>query len=102
MTQVHPGDRILFRDGDRFGVARVDLVKDRHVTAFPFDMAQRRWSRRNRRIASSFIVSVLPRDGRSEQIALRINRLTNEREALRQQANRWLENSVRELVGEAR
>ena len=97
-----PGDRILFRDGDRFGVARVDLVKDRHVTGFPFDTARRTWSRRNRRVPTSFILGKLPAREHADRIAARINSLTNEREALRQQANRWLEDSVRQLIEEAR
>lgn len=98
MNGVHPGDRVLYRDGDRFGVARVDLVKDRHLTAFPFDTARRSWSTRNRRIATSFVIGKLPPRENADRIAERINRLTNEREALRQKANRWLEDKVRELA----
>ena len=99
--QYRPGDRVLFRDGDRFGVAHVDLVKDRHVTGYPFDTTRRTWSSKNRRIGLSFVVAKLPRDAHPLAIAAGINRLTNEREALRQQANRWLEDRVRQLVEEA-
>lgn len=102
MTQYRPGDRVLFRDGDRFGVARVDLVKDRHVTGFPFDTARRTWSSKNRRVPTFCILGKLPPQEHADRVADRINRLTNQREALRQQANRWLEDSVRQLIGEAR
>ena len=98
MNGVRPGDRVLYRDGDRFGVARVDLVGDRHVTGFPFDTMRRSWSRKNRRIAASFVIGKLPPRENADRIADRINRLTNEREALRQKANRWLEDKVRDLA----
>ncbi len=98
MNGFSPGDRVLFRDGDRFCVAKVDLVKDRHLTAFPFDTARRAWSRKNRRIAASFVIGKLPPRENADRIAERINRLTNEREALRQKANRWLEDKIRELA----
>ena len=93
-----PGDRVLYRDGDRYAVARVDLVKDSHVTGFPFDTAHRRWSRVNRRIARDFIVARLPFTEDPAAIAQRLTILANQREALRQQANRWLDESVRQLV----
>jgi hypothetical protein len=98
MNGLRPGDRVLYRDGDLFGVAKVDLVKDRHLTAFPFDTANRRWSRRNRRIAASFVIAKLPPREQADRIALRIERLRNEREAQRQIANRKFEESVRKLV----
>jgi hypothetical protein len=98
MIGINPGDRILFRDGDQFGVAKVDLVKDRHVTAFPFDTANRRWARRNRRIPDSFILGKLPSQEHADRVALRIQRLRNERDAYRQTANRWFEDRVRELA----
>jgi hypothetical protein len=98
MNGLRPGDRVLYRDGDRFGVARVDLVKDRHVTAFPFDPLRRSWSSKNRRIAANLVIGKLPPREHADRVAATINRLTNEREALRQQANRWMADQVRELV----
>jgi hypothetical protein len=101
MTGFRPGDRVLYRDGDRFAVARVDLVGERHVTGFPFDITRRTWSSRNRRIAAAFVIGKLPPQEHADRVAATINRLTNQREAMRQQANRWLEQSVRELAREA-
>lgn len=98
MSSFRPGDRVLYRDGDRFGVAQVDLVKDRHLTAFPFDTTHRRWSRRNRRIATSFVIGKLPPQEHADRIAKRIEVLSNQREAQRQIANRQFEQSVRELL----
>lgn len=98
MNGIHPGDRVLFRDGDRFGVAKVDLVKDRHLTGFPFDTAQRRWSRRNQRIAVSFVIGKLPPHEHTDRVAARIKVLQGQHEAMRQQAKRWLEDSVRGLA----
>ena len=98
MNGFRPGDRVLYRDGDRFGVAQVDLVKDRHLTAFPFDVTQRRWSRRNRRIAASFVIGKLPPREHADRIAHRIEVLRNQREAQRQIANLQFEESVRQLI----
>lgn len=98
MNGFSPGDRVLFRDGDRFGVAKVDLVRERHLTAFPFDTLNRRWSRRNRRIAASFVIGKLPAQEHADRIALRIERLRHQHEAERQQAKRQFEERIRSLV----
>lgn len=98
MSTYRPGDRVLYRDGDHFGVAQVELVKDRHLTAFPFDTTHRRWSRRNRRIATSFVIGKLPPREHADRIAARINILANQREAERQRANRQFQESVRKLL----
>lgn len=98
MNGFSPGDRVLFRDGDRFGVAKVDLVRDRHLTAFPFDTLNRRWSRRNRRIAASFVIGKLPAQEHADRIALRIERLRHEHEAQRQLAKREFEERIRRLL----
>ena len=98
MNGLRPGDRVLYRDGDRFFVGKVDLVKERHVTAFPFDPLRRSWSSRNRRIAAAFVIGKLPPQEHADRIAARIERLRNQRDGLRMQANRWLEDQVRELT----
>ena len=98
MNGIRPGDRVLYRDGDRYGVARVDLVGERHVTAFPFDVTHRRWTRRNRRIAAAFLIGKVPPREHADRIAAKLQRLAVERDIMRSQANRWLEKSVRELA----
>lgn len=98
MNGIRPGDRVLYRDGDRFGVARVDLVKERHLTAYPFDTTHRRWSRRNRRIAASLVIGKLLPPARADRIAAQIESLRNQREARRQIAQREFEDSVSMLV----
>ncbi|QDH34002.1 hypothetical protein [Porphyrobacter sp. YT40] len=98
MTAYRPGDRVLYRDGDRFLVAKVDLVKDRHLTGFPFDPLRRRWSASRRRIACDFVVGKLPPQEHADRIAAKLEQLRNQREGMRQQANRWLEENVRELA----
>jgi hypothetical protein len=98
MIAAQPGDRVVYRDGDRFMVARIDLVHGRYFTAFPFDPINRRWSRKRRRIAADFVIGKLPPHEHTDRIARRIEALRNQREALRQQANRWLEDSVRQIA----
>ncbi len=95
---IRPGDRVIYRDIDRFGVAKVDLVKERHVTAFHFDTRNRRWARLNRRIGFSFILAKLPAGERADSVASRIDQLNNEREAQRQIANRIYEERIRQLI----
>ncbi len=102
MTEFRPQDRVLYRDGDRFFVGRVDLVKDRYLTVFPFDPTRRSWSSKNRRVPASFVIGKLTAEEKnSDRVAEKIERLRNQREAMRQQANRWLEDNVRQLIGEA-
>ena len=60
MSEYLPGDRVLYRDGDRFAVARVDLVNGRYLTGFPFCTVRRTWSAGRRRIAASFVIGKLP------------------------------------------
>lgn len=98
MNGIAPGDRVIFRDGDRFRVARVDLVSGGYATGFPFDPARGDWSRTNRRIAASFILAKLPKGKPAAPLAARIEALHQEREARRQEANHWLREAVGELV----
>ncbi len=98
MNGITPGDRLIFRDGDRFGLARVDLVSERHVTAFTFDPRRQRYQRSRRRIPASFILAKLPEEAREDLLAARIDVLHHQREAMRQKANVWLREAVGELV----
>lgn len=98
MNGITPGDQVIFRDGDRFAVARVDLVSGGYATAFPFDPARGIWSRKNKRIPAAFILAKVPRGKRAEPLAARIEALHQEREARRQEANIWLREAVGELV----
>jgi hypothetical protein len=101
MTDFLPGDRVLYRDGDRFAVARVDVVKDRFLTVMPYNTERRAWSIRQRRVARGFVLGSVPKTTNVRDLVVRIEALRNQREALRQQANRWLEDSVRQLAVEA-
>lgn len=98
MNGIRPGDRVLYRDGRSFGVARVDLVGERHVTAFPFDITNRRWSRRNRRIPAPFVIGKLPAHQHTDRVAARIDFFAKLRELERQRADREMEDQVRRLA----
>lgn len=102
MSEVAPGDRILFRNGERFFVARVDLVKERWVTGFAFDPVHRRWSRARSRIARTSVIDRLSTTTTTEHLVARIEQLRNQHEAQRQKAKRELEQNVRLLIGRAR
>ncbi len=98
MNGVHPGDRVLYLDGIGFFVGRVQTVRESRVTVFPFDPARRDWSSKNRRVPISAVVGKLSPREHADRIAARINILANQREALRQRANRQFQESVRQLV----
>lgn len=98
MPDFAPGDTILYRDGDRYLVARIELVKGDYYTAFPFCPLRRRWHHGRRRIARDFIMSRLKPTTNVADLARRIECLRNEREAKRQQANQWLQRSIMELT----
>lgn len=98
MADLTPGTRVLYRDGDRYILARIDLVRDGYYTAFPFDPVHRRWERARRRIARSFIIAPVPPTVEDRALAARISALTNERNARRADANHWLESRLRELL----
>lgn len=98
MADLSPGNCILYRDGDRYLVARIDLAREGYYTAFPFDPAHRRWSKARRRLARAFVVAALPADTDVEQLSRRIECLRNQRDARRQIANHWLDRQVRQLT----
>jgi hypothetical protein len=98
MPDLTPGTCILYREGDRFAVARIDLVKDGHCTAFPFCPIRRRWLTTRRRIARDFIVAPVPAGADIAELVRRIECLRNQRDSKRQQANQWLQRRVLELT----
>lgn len=99
MNGLRPGDRVLYRDGDSYGVARVDIVKDQSVTLRPFDLGKGSWSTKNRRMLPSFVIGKLSRrEKNSDRAAEKVARLAMEREALRRQVDRQIESALRELL----
>jgi len=100
MIDVRPGDRVLFRELDSFGVAKVDLVRERHVTCFVYQPAYRRFSALRRRIPLTSLVRKIQRHEHSERIVKRIEALRNERNGKRIEAQRWFEARVADLIGE--
>lgn len=84
MLDPRVGDLVVFRTMTDGGIARVDLVRDRHVTAFPWRQADRRWERRRSRIDRRSVVAVLPGDADPAPIADQLNVLRNLRAAERQ------------------
>lgn len=102
MSDFRPGDKILFRDRGSFGLARVDLVRDRHLTCFPFDHARRRWARRNMRIAHHLVVERIEGAIDPARLARDIEALRNQRDAKRAAADAWLADQVEQLLQEAK
>lgn len=77
------GDLVVYRTACDAGVARVDIVRDRHVTVFPWRQADRRWDRRRFRLDRASIRAILPAETDPAPIADEFNVLRNQREAER-------------------
>jgi hypothetical protein len=97
-----PADLVVFRTLSGAGVARVDLVREKHVTGFAWRQGDRRWERRNMRIGREHILAVLERDADPAPIADALNVLTNRRASERMQASRRFDARVDQLVAALR
>lgn len=81
MRSAAPGDLILYADRTDYGVARVELVRDRHYTSFPWLHEHRRWDRRRFRVARPRVLAVLPASSDPAVIAEKLNLFANQRAA---------------------
>lgn len=98
IARVANGDLVVFRTASEAGVARVDLVRDRHVTAFPWRQADRRWDRRRFRLDRGNLLAVLPEGTDPAPIADQFNVLRNQRDAERAAARTMFEQRVDRLA----
>ena len=78
MPSASPGDLILFADRTDCGVARVDLVRERHYSAFPWRNKFGLWDRRRFRIQRWKVLAVLPATADPEPIADQLNVYLNQ------------------------
>jgi hypothetical protein len=98
MTDYAPGDKVIYRDGDRYFVARIELVRGGYYTATPYNPLRRGWANHQRRIARDFVLSRVAPTTQVQELVARIERLRNERDARRLDANRWLRECLIELT----
>lgn len=92
------GDHVLFSYQFGYGVARVDIVRDREVTVYPFNLAKLTWDRRNRRIMRGSIIGTLSPHVGIEAIAAALNRIQGEHEAKRRNADMQLQRKVAKMT----
>jgi len=79
MRSASPGDLILFADRTDYGVGRVEIVRDRHYTSFPWLHEHGRWDRRWSRVSRSRVLAVLPATADPASIAEKLNQFANQR-----------------------
>lgn len=96
------GDLVVYRTLSGAEVARVDLVREGHVSAFPWRQADRRYDRRRFRVFRRDLVKVLGPDVDPAPIADELNALTNRRAAERMKANRVFDQRVDRLLASVR
>ena len=102
MHSALPSELILYADRTDYGVARVELVRDRHYTSFPWSHALGRWDRRRFRIARHRVLAVLPASTDPAPIAAKLNVFANQRAAERVSAQFRFLRQVESLAGELR
>lgn len=94
-SSLAPGDLIVFEQRSaasgvyaEHNVAQVELVRDRHYTAFPWRLGDRAWDKRRFRIDRAKVLAVLPAGADVAAVAEELNVLRNQRDMERASANR--------------
>lgn len=81
MREPMIGDRIVYSTFKGFGIARVALVRERHLTCYPWKMGDRRWALGWQRIPRAQIVAVLDRATDHVALAETLNTLDHQHDA---------------------
>lgn len=96
--KLTPGQIVVYRDLDSYGIAKVDIVRERDVTVFPWAHANRAWAKRRQRIARDRVIGTIPRAREIEATAERLKVLANMRDAARRQAVDEFHRKAEQLV----
>ena len=99
LDEAAPGDIVVYRDRIDYGIARIDLLRERHVTCFPWRVGDRRWGKGRARIERSRVLAVLHEGADAAAIGEHLNIIKNQREMQKGAAQRYYHLRVRELVG---
>ncbi|MDZ4308408.1 hypothetical protein [Allopontixanthobacter sp.] len=101
-AEIEPraGDLIFYRDRTDFGVARVDLVRERHFTCFPWHDLLLRFDKRRQRIDRHRVIARLSQASDPAAIAARLNVLRNQRDGQRAAAHAAYLQSIEKLTKE--
>ena len=92
-------DIVVYRDRIDYGIARIDLVRERHFTCFPWRVGDRRWGNGRVRIERTRVLAVLEKGTEPAAIAEQLNIIKNQRDMQKGAAQRYYHFRVRELVG---
>ena len=95
---VNPGDIILYSDRGAFALAKVDLVRPRHFTSFPWSLAYRRFEKRRKRIERIRFVALLPGHADLDAISQKLTVLKNLRDSQHSAAERQYRRRACEAV----
>lgn len=105
MLEIKPGSIILFAENGSHGLARVDLVRERHLTSFPWSLSHREWLRGRRKIERFKVVAVLPEGlelaGISEQLVILKNKRDMELAGVKRRYIKRVTAAARAAIGEA-
>lgn len=97
---VQPGQIVVFRGLDSYGIARVEQVKERICTSRAWDGGNRRWAGTQKRIKRSQLEAVLPDGADVAELADRFTSLANRYDFERRQARADFHFNTRKLLKE--
>lgn len=82
------GEIVVFRNLDTFLIAKIDLVRDTHLSCFAWRIDQRCWAKGRMRVRRDQVSAYLPADADPIELGEAINALKNRRDARRMAADR--------------
>lgn len=98
MRSPAPGHLIVYRALSSVAVGRVDMVRERSLSAFPWRQGDRRWDRRLSRVDRRDVLAVLSGSTDPAPIADQFNVLVNRRAAEKAAAQRLFDERVKRVV----
>ena len=82
------GHIVVFRNLDTFLIAKIDLVRESHLTCFAWRIDQRCWAKGRIKVRRDQVTAYLPANANPIELGEAINALKNRRDARRMAADR--------------
>ena len=101
MSDFSKGDLVLFKYLDQFMVLRVEFVRAKTLTGFPYVTNTGRWSKLRRRIDRRAVIEKLVPATDVPAFMYQVEALRHRRDAKLQNAKAWFQHEVFELAREA-
>lgn len=83
---IHTGSLVLFSQGTAHRIGRVETVRSKGCSVFPWLAAQRRFDRRRSRVNAADLLGVLPAGSRPAELSQLLEHLREKRDRQRARA----------------